>query len=322
MAVIPCLNEEQNLEKLVLDLLTSNEQLDLQIVIVDGGSTDRTLNVGQDLTAKFPNVVILRNPKRIQSAAINLAVAAYGDRATYLIRIDAHGDYPADYCRILLEEVQSTLASSVVVAMKTAGRGWFQQAAAAAQNSILGNGGSAHRVVGRSGTWTDHGHHALMRIDAFRAVMGYDESFSHNEDAEFDMRLRQAGFKIWLTSRTSLTYHPRSSPAALFRQYVNYGAGRARTILKHRALPKIRQLAPAAVLPAALLALATPVLRAAAVPLLIWAGFCLVYGIVLGLRTKSCAAAASGLAAMIMHVAWSVGFWMSLLRELFGTRRR
>ena len=33
-----------------------------------------------------------------------------------------------------------------------------------------------------------------MRIAAFRGVGGYDESFSHNEDAELDYRLRQAGY--------------------------------------------------------------------------------------------------------------------------------
>ena len=41
-----------------------------------------------------------------------------------------------------------------------------------------------------------------MRIAAFRAVGGYDESFSHNEDAELDYRLRQAGYRIWMTDKT------------------------------------------------------------------------------------------------------------------------
>jgi NADH:ubiquinone oxidoreductase subunit 5 (subunit L)/multisubunit Na+/H+ antiporter MnhA subunit len=37
--------------------------------------------------------------------------------------------------------------------------------------------------------WIDHGHHALFKTTAFLAAGGYDESFSHNEDAEFDARL-------------------------------------------------------------------------------------------------------------------------------------
>ena len=76
--------------------------------------------------------------------------------------------------------------------MRTKGTGLFQKATALAQNSRLGNGGSQHREGG-AGRWTDHGHHALMRLDAFRAVGGYDETFSHNEDAELDYRLAAGG---------------------------------------------------------------------------------------------------------------------------------
>jgi hypothetical protein len=74
-----------------------------------------------------------------------------------------------------------------------------------------------------------------MGIAAFRAVGGYDESFSHNEDAELDFRLRQAGFRIWMTDKTVMTYYPRASVLPLFRQYLGYGRGRAKNILKHRA---------------------------------------------------------------------------------------
>jgi len=293
LAVIPCLNEERHLKKVVLGLLGSRMTVPMRIVIADGGSKDSTLHVAQELAAQYPNVVILGNPRRIQSSAINLAVAQFGAGIRYMIRIDAHAEYARDYCQSLIEEAEFTQAASVVVAMKTAGIGWFQRAVAAAQNSRLGNGGSAHRLPGTAGSWTDHGHHALMRIDAFLQVGGYDESFSHNEDAELDMRLLQAGFTIWLTAKTSLTYYPRSSPAALFRQYVEYGAGRARTILKHRAIPKLRQLAPAAVLPLGILALAAPFFWPAALPLAIWAMFCLGYGIVLGLKAKSTSTAAA-----------------------------
>ena len=292
--VIPCLNEERNLERLVAGLIAPRAGYTTQIIIVDGGSTDGTVQAGRDLAARFPNVMFLDNPKRIQSAAINLAVATFGRGAEFLVRIDAHADYPSNYCEVLVEEAQRTDASAVVVAMMTVGTEWFQRAVARAQNSMLGNGGAAHRAIPKRGMWTEHGHHALMRIDAFSRVGGYDESFSHNEDAELDIRLRDSGFKIWLTGRTSVNYYPRASPASLFRQYVNFGAGRAKTMIKHRTAPKLRQLAPAAVLPAVVLAFGAPIVRAAAIPLATWVLLCLVYGMCLGLKERSTSAAASG----------------------------
>ena len=39
-------------------------------------------------------------------------------------------------------------------------------------------------------------------MDAFKAIGGYDDTFSHNEDAELDNRLTDAGFRIFLTARS------------------------------------------------------------------------------------------------------------------------
>lgn len=320
LAVIPCLNEEAHLRTLVDSLVANNRDLTLRIVIADGGSTDRTQEIARELAAQHGNVVVLHNPKRLQSAAVNLAVAAEGAGHDCLIRLDAHAAYPAGFCRLLVQEQAQTGAASVVVPMHTVGTAGFQKAVAAAQNSKLGNGGSAHRNVTGQGKWVEHGHHALMTITAFTSVGGYDETFSHNEDAELDLRLAAAGQRIWLTGLTALDYYPRSSPLALFRQYLRFGQGRARTILKHAIKPAPRQLAPAAVLPAFILALLAPVLPLAALPLLAWAGLCLACGAWLAFKAKDPVLLLSGPAAMIMHAGWSAGFWRVMLKKLFARR--
>lgn len=316
LVVIPCLNEEAHLAPLVTHLLAGNPHMPLHIVIVDGGSTDNTAVIAKELAERHAGVSCCHNPKTWQSAAVNLAVARFGDGSDVLIRIDAHADYPAGYIETLVLEAQRRQADAVVVAMDTRGVTPFQRAVAAAQNSRLGNGGAAHRNAGGTGRWVDHGHHALMRIPAFRAVGGYDESFSHNEDAELDARLIKAGHRIWLTSETALVYYPRADMSGLFRQYRHYGAGRARNLIRHRTKPRLRQLLPLAVAPAAALALLAPVSALFALPLLAWAGLCLACGALLAWRAKSAALLASGPAAMIMHFAWSLGFWCGAVKAL------
>ncbi|SMF09962.1 succinoglycan biosynthesis protein ExoA [Xaviernesmea oryzae] len=317
LLVIPCLNEAATIEPLLHKLNAQRGELDMLIVVADGGSQDGTRDIVERLTADIPRLVLLDNPKRIQSAAINLAVDRFGEGRDYLIRIDAHGDYPDDYCRALLREALETGADSVVVGMETVGFGLFQKATAVAQNSKLGNGGSKHRAGG-GGEWVDHGHHALMRIEAYRAVGGYDEGFSHNEDAELDFRLRRAGFRIWMTGKTYMTYYPRASASALFRQYLAYGRGRAKNLIKHRSIPKLRQAIPLAVAPVVLGALLALLYWWAAVPILIWAAACIGYGFWLAVGQKNPYGPLASLSAMIMHFAWSAGFWL----ELIGIRPR
>ncbi|TIP70307.1 MAG: glycosyltransferase, partial [Mesorhizobium sp.] len=115
---------------LVRELRPAAERLGARIIVADGGSTDGTRAIVEEIAGKDPRVILLNNEKRLQSAAINLAIARYGDGAEYFIRIDAHGGYPPDYCDRLIEEALATGADSVVVSMLTSGSGTVQNAVA------------------------------------------------------------------------------------------------------------------------------------------------------------------------------------------------
>lgn len=322
LIIVPTLNEARHIEPLLDALLVEAEAIDARIVVADGGSEDGTPAIVADRAATTPRITLIHNGRRIQSAAINLAVTAFGDGMDYLIRIDAHGTYPPDYCRTLLAEAEERQVTSVVVPMTTIGHAAFQRAVATAQNSPIGTGGSAHRT-GKVAGPVDHGHHALMRIDAFRAVGGYDESFRFNEDAELDHRLREAGNTIWLTDRTGMIYYPRATMAGLFRQYFGYGGGRAANILKHRMRPRLRQLAPLAILPVVLLAALSIWHWAFLIPLAVWGFGCIALGIHAARRHSPeygmplWLSPLVGWAAMIMHFAWSSGFWLHVLQRPF-----
>jgi succinoglycan biosynthesis protein ExoA len=321
LVVIPCLNEGEHIEGIVSKLLAEADEVDLQIVLADGGSTDGTRTIIERLARSDKRVAFLDNPKRIQAAAVNGAVRHYGDQADFLIRVDGHADYPSEYCRRLIDAQARTQADSVVVSMHSQGHSCFQRAAAAAQNSILGNGGAAHRNRAED-RWVEHGHHALMRIEAFKAVGGYDDSFSHNEDAELDVRLIAEGFHIFLTSEVSVTYYPRHSFIALFRQYFHIGHGRARNFLKHRWIPKLRQLILIGIAPAVSLAVLTPLSGIFALPALLWSVACIGYGASIGIRAGDPCAAAAGIAAMATQAGWSFGFFRGIVAAGWQRVRR
>lgn len=317
LVVIPCLNEEANLPRLLDQLIADTGGAD--IVIADGGSTDRSLEIVADYRRRYRNVHLLPNPRRIQSAGVNLAVTTLGHGKNWLLRIDAHCDYPQGYMAGLIDSAVRQGASSVVVPMVTRGRDCFQRACAEAQNSLIGTGGSPHRHVGE-GRYVDHGHHALMQIDLFLQVGGYREAQSHNEDAELDIRLQAAGGRIWLEPSQAIVYHPRKTPGALLRQYFKYGEGRARTMRLHGTKLKPRQAVPLLV-PIAIallpLALLHPIFG---LPALGWAAICLLYGLLLGLRAWSICAMASGFAAMLMHLGWGSGYLWQFLQPRPGER--
>jgi succinoglycan biosynthesis protein ExoA len=313
IVVVPCLNEARALPTLLRQQLA--EPGDFRIIVADGGSSDESNAIVTALGSDNPRVELLNNPARLQSAGINQAVREFGSRARWLIRMDAHCDYPSGYVERLLRVAEETGATSVVVPMVSRGTSCFQIAAATAQNSRLGTGGSLHRHVGEGG-FVDHGHHALMDLALFEHVGGYRDDMAANEDAELDKRLAQAGGRIWLEPSLALSYYPRRSVGALWRQYWRYGRGRARTLRLHRVKPKLRQVLPLAVPVAALLALATPIHPVFGVPILMWAIACLGAGAVVGARAGGGCALLSGVPAMTMHLSWGLGFFVGILGDL------
>lgn len=317
LIVIPTLNEAEHIGAVLDGIAGFAASHDARIVVADGGSTDGTRAIVTERASQTENLHFLDNPLRFQSAAVNLAVETHGANCEMLIRLDAHSAYPSDFCEVLLREASTTGADSVVVTMHAVGKGPLQHIVAAAQNSRFGNGASAHRNRTK-GAWVDHGHHALMRIAAFRQVGGYDPDFSHNEDAELDYRLRQAGFRIWLTAKTGIEYFPRATLSGLMLQYFRFGRGRARNLAKHHARPARRQSLVAALAPALLLSLLTPVHPVFALPLMFWILGCIAAGVLIIRESRSPRNILAGPVAGLMQLSWSAGFWRQKLAPATG----
>jgi succinoglycan biosynthesis protein ExoA len=311
--VMPALNEERYIAEAVHSILPTSGDLPYELLIVDGGSTDRTREIVQGLAASNPRIRLLFNIKKYQAAAVNLAAREADPRSSFLVRADCHTRFPAGFVERCVGELTSRRVASVVVPMHTEGSTCLQRAIAHAQNSRMGNGGSAHRIPGRSG-YVDHGHHAAFDRRIFLALGGYDERFTHNEDAEFDRRLIQAGKRIYLDSDAAVVYYPRANFQSLARQYFRHGAGRASTILKHRAVPRARQVLPVAALLACALSLALAFFNPwfLVVPVS-YAICCLLWGAGMALLRRDVCLSLSGIAAIVMHMSWGSGFLSRLV---------
>jgi hypothetical protein len=62
------------------------------------GAPTGTVAIVERLKSEFPNLQVIHNPKRLQAAAMNLAVAEHQHTWTrYIVRCDAHSIYPAGF---------------------------------------------------------------------------------------------------------------------------------------------------------------------------------------------------------------------------------
>ncbi|MCR9127550.1 MAG: glycosyltransferase family 2 protein [Rhodobacteraceae bacterium] len=315
LVAVPTLNEASHIETMLESLIGDDPAMrDVTVVVADGGSTDGTPALVRDLSRRWPNLVLIANPEVRQAAAVNRIVAECAEpRHDFLVRTDAHAIYCDGYVMKVARTMQETKAEAVATVMDSIGYNCFQKGVAAAFSTVLGSGGSDHRG-GRKSGYVDHGHNAGFRLDAFRAVGGYDTGLITNEDADLDHRIGLNGGRIWLDADIRLSYIVRDTPWKLARQYWRYGRGRGETLLRHRMRPRLRQLIP----PVSLLANLLCLLLAPLFPWLIvlpqtYVVLVLVTGILLALREASICVFWSGPALAIIHLSWGAGLLWQVL---------
>lgn len=315
--VLPTLNEQAWLRD-CLDSLLAQDHPDIdEILVVDGGSTDRTREIADSFGAP---VTVVDNPGVTAASAMNVGLAAA--RNDVIVRADAHTFYATDYVRRSVDALEHSGADWVGGTMRPVGTTAFGRAVAAVTSSPLGVGpGRFHYATEASDVETVYlGTFDRRIVDE---VGGYDaESIQWAaEDQELAFRLRQAGRRIRLDPSIRSWYVPRGTPRHLWRQYFNYGMCKASTLAKHRTLPYWRPLAPAALIAgfvgAAVLAIGA---RKPAAALLTPAVYAMTSGAVAVrlARDPGVSPPRAALAVWICHVAYGLGFWNGLGRIVRG----
>lgn len=239
---IPCLNEAMHIERCLRDALGQDYPSDrLEVIAVDGGSTDGTRAILERVTREEPRARWLPNPRRIQAHGLNVAFrAARGD---VLVRFDAHAEYAPDYVAQCVAVLERTGAANVGGAQRAKAHSPFQHSLCAALESPLGVGGAAYRSPFKEG-YVDTVFCGAFRREILERVGLYDPNAITNEDAELNQRILRAGARIYLSRSIVAHYHPRGTLRELARQYFRYGTGRARTLLKHGQFANGRPFVP------------------------------------------------------------------------------
>ncbi len=242
--VMPVRNEEGSVAGAITSVLRQTEP-DLELLVVDGDSTDATLREVERIAAVEPRVRILHNPRRTIPHALNLGLAAA--RGRYLARVDAHAVVNDTYLARGVAALDADAAVAAVggrrigVAATASG-----VAAATALSSRFGVGDSINHYA-QVAQDTDHASFGVFRVDVLRSVGGWDVNLPVNEDVDIDHRILAAGHRIRFEPQMCIYWHVRESLPALARQYRRYGRGKAAMVRKNgRGAVRVRHLAPPA----------------------------------------------------------------------------
>lgn len=216
--IIPTRNEARFIDRCLHSIFTADHVPGgMEIIVVDGMSEDGTRQILTDWGRRQPNLRVLDNPQRVVPAGMNIGIR--GARGRWIIRIDAHSEYSADYFKRCLEVSGRTGMDNVggsVVTMpgNDGGQGRLVQALT---THPFGVGNSGFRIGAGAGT-ADTVPFGCYRREVFERIGLYDQRLVRNQDYELNARLRRAGGSIWHDPEIRIRYYNQGTLKGLLRQ--------------------------------------------------------------------------------------------------------
>jgi glycosyltransferase involved in cell wall biosynthesis len=210
--IIPCRNEEKFIGK-CLNSITSNDypKNNLEILVIDGKSQDKTKEIIKDYASKFSYIKLLDNPEKYTPFALNIGIKE--SKGDIIVRIDSHATYEKNYIAKCVENLKKYNADNVGGAVKTisSNNSLIAKSIAICMSSIFGTGSSHFRLGSEKPMEVDTVFGGCYRKEVFKKIGLFNEKLKRSQDMEFNIRLKKAGGKIIMAPDIISYYHPKST---------------------------------------------------------------------------------------------------------------
>ncbi len=324
--IVPCYNEEKTIQHLLNGILAQTYPREkIEVVISDGLSTDRTLQIIEAFQKEHPDLqmrVTMNQAKTIPSG-LNQAIAE--SRGDIIVRLDAHSMPIPEYVQRCVSALQSNKGTNVggVWEIRPGANTWVAEAISLAAAHPLGVGDAMYRLNAKAGAvdtvpFGSFYKHLIQRIG------GFDETLLANEDYEFNTRVRESGGIVYLDPSIRSVYFSRGTFKQLAVQYFRYGFWKFKMLQRYPRTLRWRQALP----PLFVLSLLAWVVLSLWQPIALYvlsAQLFLYFFVLGGAGFRLALAKKKGyfifgvpLAIAVMHITWGAGFLFSGILSLFA----
>jgi succinoglycan biosynthesis protein ExoA len=320
VSIILAVRNEVRYIEAVLDSLRRQVTpgFDLEILVVDGHSSDGTAELVTRIARLDPRIRLLINEQKNTPAAFNLGLKeASGE---YVCIMGGHTIYDADYVAVSLEELKKHGA------VGCSGRVFTRPGANTRTTRLIAwslshpFGTSTRSARTQQPGFVDTIAYPVFRRDALIEVGGYDPQLLRNQDIDMSGKLRARGYRLFLTDQTHCQYFVKPTLRSLWQYCFRTGYWNVISFRQRPSAMKWRHFVPFLFVLALLFSAGLFV--AAAVwpsPWALWfqAPFLIVLGlhllagslagIQLSIRKRSVAALLAPLVFLSLHCAYGAG---------------
>jgi len=208
--IIPCRNEEKFISECLNSVINQDyPKSNMEVLVIDGISEDKTKKIVQDYSIKYPFIKLINNPNKTTPFALNLGIK--NSSGEILIRLDSHAKYEEKYISKCVKYLNEYNADNVGGLLKTipSKNTLIARAIALSLSSVFGAGNSAFRIGAEKPIWVDTVFGGCYKKEIFDKVGLFNENLTRSQDMEFNLRLKKIGGKILLVPDIVAYYYPK-----------------------------------------------------------------------------------------------------------------
>jgi glycosyltransferase involved in cell wall biosynthesis len=222
--IIPCRNEEKFIDRCLNSVNEQDYPMDnLEVLVVDGMSKDKTLQIVENYRKKLLSIKILENPKKTTPYAFNLGINY--SKADIIMIMSAHSTLEKDYiskCVKYLDKHNVDNVGGIWITLP-GDNTIMAQSIALTLSHPFGVGNTYFRIGSEEPRYVDTVPFGCYRKEVFRKIGLFNEELIRNQDLEFNLRLKKAGGKILLVPDIVSYYYARSTLKALAKNNFSNG---------------------------------------------------------------------------------------------------
>ena len=222
--IIPCRNEEKFIDRCLNSVNEQDYPMDnLEVLVVDGMSKDKTLQIVENYREKLLSIKILENPKKTTPYAFNLGINY--SKADIIMIMSAHSTLEKDYiskCVKYLDKHNVDNVGGIWITLP-GDNTIMAQSIALTLSHPFGVGNTYFRIGSEEPRYVDTVPFGCYRKEVFRKIGLFNEELIRNQDLEFNLRLKKAGGKILLVPDIVSYYYARSTLKALAKNNFSNG---------------------------------------------------------------------------------------------------
>jgi glycosyltransferase involved in cell wall biosynthesis len=241
--IMPVRNEATVLRDVLSSvLLQETRGFELEVIAVDGLSTDGSKAILEAAAAEDPRVRVFDNPHRLTPHALNIGLhEADGE---YVCICGSHTVYDSDYIAVCLEDLQAhdAVGCSGRVRVEPANDSLSARLVAWALSSPFASSGKSFRTAPEG--YADTIPYPLFRKQPLLDLRGYNERLARNQDNDMNERLRASGHRLYHTWRTGCRYRAQAGMRPLIRYAYNNGYWNFVTVRENPRAMRLRHFMP------------------------------------------------------------------------------